>query len=111
MGFFVPDGDVKFPKTCEECHFYDGLLCCVLDVYLHAPEQRYDECPLIEVPAIGSKVKDLMTGHIFTIQSVKLMNPKSSYKLFITCGNPGTNDYACFYDTWLGKSYELIQET
>ena len=51
MGFYVPTNrDVKFPKACEQCHFYDGLLCCVLDTYVHDPENKHEECPLIEIP-------------------------------------------------------------
>ena len=51
MGFYVPTNrDVKFPKACEQCHFYDGLLCCVMDTYVHNPENKHEECPLIEIP-------------------------------------------------------------
>ena len=51
MGFYVPTNrDVKFPKACEQCHFYDGLLCCVMDTYVHDPENKHEECPLIEIP-------------------------------------------------------------
>ena len=54
MGFYVPtNNDVKFPKACEHCHFYDGLLCCVLDTYLHDPENKQEDCPLIPVPEHG----------------------------------------------------------
>ena len=51
MGFYVPTNrDVKLPKACEQCHFYDGLLCCVMDTYVHDPENKHEECPLIEIP-------------------------------------------------------------
>ena len=51
MGFYVPTNrDVKFPKACEQCYFYDGLLCCVMDTYVHDPENKHEECPLIEIP-------------------------------------------------------------
>ena len=51
MGFYVPtNNDVKFPKACEHCHFYDGLLCCVLDTYIHDPENKQEDCPLVPVP-------------------------------------------------------------
>lgn len=54
MGFYVPTNkDVKFPKAYEQCHFYDGLLCCVMDTYIHDPENKHGECPLIEVPPHG----------------------------------------------------------
>ena len=54
MGFYVPTNkDVKFPKACEQCYFYDGLLCCVLDTYIHDPENKQEDCPLIPVPPHG----------------------------------------------------------
>ena len=57
MGFYVPtNNDVKFPKACEQCYFYDGLLCCVLDTYIHDPENKHGECPLIEVPPHGDLI-------------------------------------------------------
>ena len=57
MGFYVPTNkDVKFPKACEQCYFYDGLLCCVLDTYIYDPENKHGECPLIEVPPHGDLI-------------------------------------------------------
>ena len=57
MGFYVPTNrDVKFPKACEQCHFYDGLLCCVLDTYIYDPENKHGECPLIEVQPHGDLI-------------------------------------------------------
>ena len=57
MGFYVPTNkDVKFPKACEQCYFYDGLLCCVLDTYIYDPENKYGECPLIEIPPHGDLI-------------------------------------------------------
>ena len=60
MGFYVPTNrDVKFPKACEQCHFYDGLLCCVMDTYVHDPENKHEECPLIEIPDNHGRLGDL----------------------------------------------------
>lgn len=57
MGFYVPTNkDVKFPKACEQCYFYDGLLCCVLDTYIYDPENKHVECPLIEVSPHGDLI-------------------------------------------------------
>ena len=57
MGFYVPTNrDVKFPKACEQCHFYDGLLCCVMDTYIYDPENKHGECPLIEVSPHGDLI-------------------------------------------------------
>ena len=57
MGFYVPTNkDVKFPKACEQCYFYDGLLCCVLDTYIYDPENKHGECPLIEVQPHGDLI-------------------------------------------------------
>lgn len=54
MGFYVPtNNDVKFPKACEHCHFYDGLLCCVLDTYIHDPENKQEDCPLVPIQPHG----------------------------------------------------------
>lgn len=54
MGFYVPTNkDVKFPKACEQCYFYDGLLCCVLDTYIYDPENKQEDCPLIPIPPHG----------------------------------------------------------
>ena len=66
MGFYVPTNkDVKFPKACEQCHFYDGLLCCVLDTYIYDPENKHGECPLIEVPPHGDLIdRDAARGSI-----------------------------------------------
>ena len=59
MGFYVPTNrDVKFPKACEQCHFYDGLLCCVMDTYVHDPENKHEECPLIEIPENHGRLID-----------------------------------------------------
>ena len=60
MGFYVPTNrDVKFPKACEQCYFYDGLLCCVMDTYVHDPENKHEECPLIEIPDNHGRLGDL----------------------------------------------------
>lgn len=60
MGFYVPTNrDVKFPEACEQCHFYDGLLCCVMDTYVHDPENKHEECPLIEIPDNHGRLGDL----------------------------------------------------
>ena len=57
MGFYVPtNNDVKFPKACEHCHFYDGLLCCVLDTYIHDPENKQEDCPLVPIPPHGDLI-------------------------------------------------------
>jgi hypothetical protein len=64
MGFYVPTNkDVKFPKACEQCYFYDGLLCCVLDTYIYDPENKHGECPLIEVQPHGDLIdRDALTA-------------------------------------------------
>ena len=73
MGFYVPTNkDVKFPKACENCYFYDGLLCCVLDTYIYDPENKHGECPLIEVPPHGDLIdREALTAAICSRLCIK----------------------------------------
>ena len=83
MGFYVPtNNDVKFPKACEHCYFYDGLLCCVLDTYIHDPENKHGECLLIEVPPHGDLIdRDALKASICSrlcIKSEKYLSPEEA---------------------------------
>lgn len=83
MGFYVPTNkDVKFPKACEQCYFYDGLLCCVLDTYIYDPENKHGECPLIEVPPHGDLIdRDALKAAICSrlcIKSEEYLSPEEA---------------------------------
>ena len=73
-----------------------------LKPYADAEEQGR----LVILPCkIGDKVLDKIADHIFTIQMVEL-----GYKAgtLFRCGNPGTSDYAAFYDFELGERFDIL---
>ena len=92
MGFYVPTNrDVKFPKACEQCHFYDGLLCCVMDTYVHDPENKHEECPLIEIP----------DNHGRLIDADEFLKRAIGTKCF-------RGDYALMLEELVGESVTII---
>ena len=92
MGFYVPTNrDVKLPKACEQCHFYDGLLCCVMDTYVHDPENKHEECPLMEIP----------DNHGRLIDADEFLKRAIGTKCF-------RGDYALMLEELVGESVTII---
>lgn len=54
---------------------------------------------------VGDKVWDKIADHIFTIQTVELGHKAGT---LFRCGNPGTDDYAAFYDFEIGKRFDVL---
>ena len=44
---------MEMPTHCDDCTFYDGIFCARTGYYIHYPEEKLEECPLIEVPDHG----------------------------------------------------------
>lgn len=73
-----------------------------LKPYADAEEQGR----LVILPCkVGDKVRDKIADHIFTIERVELGHKAGT---LFRCGNPGTDDYAAFYDFEIGKNIEIL---
>lgn len=73
---------------------------------LAAYEDAEEQGRLVMLPcAVGDKVRDKIADHIFTIQIVEL-GPKLG--TLFRCGNPGTADYAAYYDFEIGERIEIL---
>lgn len=71
-----------------------------------AYEDAKEQGRLVMLPcAVGDKVRDKIADHIFTIQIVEL-GPKAG--TLFRCGNPGTADYAAYYDFEIGERIEIL---
>ena len=44
---------MDMPTHCDDCTFYDGIFCAWTGYYIYYPEEKLEECPLIEVPDHG----------------------------------------------------------
>ena len=73
-----------------------------LKPYADAEEQGR----LVILPCkVGDKVRDKIADHIFTIQTVELGHKAGT---LFRCGNPGTDDYAAFYDFEIGERFDVL---
>ena len=100
MGFYVPtNNDVKFPKACEHCHFYDGLLCCVLDTYIHDPENKQEDCPLVPVPPHGRLIDADALMHEFEKAQRTMAQHGREYSCsFMSSGQELSTEWYCVED-------------
>ena len=47
---------MDMPTHCDDCTFYDGIFCARTGYYIYYPEEKLEECPLIEVPDHGDLI-------------------------------------------------------
>ena len=47
---------MEMPTHCDDCTFYDGIFCARTGYYIYYPEEKLEECPLIEVPDHGDLI-------------------------------------------------------
>lgn len=73
---------------------------------LAAYEDAEEQGRLMILPCkVGDKVRDKIADHIFTIQTVELGHRAGT---LFRCGNPGTDDYAAFYDFEIGERFDIL---
>lgn len=69
-------------------------------------EDAEEQGRLVILPCkVGDKVRDKIADHIFTIQTVELGHKAGT---LFRCGNPGTDDYAAFYDFEIGERFDIL---
>lgn len=73
---------------------------------LAAYEDAEEQGRLVILPCkVGDKVRNKICGHIFTVKTVELGHKAGT---LFRCGNPGTDDYAAFYDFEIGEKFDIL---
>lgn len=74
--------------------------------FIRKYEDAEEQGRLVILPCkVGDKVRDKIADHIFTIQTVELGHKAGT---LFRCGNPGTDDYAAFYDFEIGERFDIL---
>lgn len=95
--YAITGGNSIFPKSDKEEQALKKLA---------AYEDAEEQGRLIMLPCkVGDKVRDKIADHIFTIQTVELGHKAGT---LFRCGNPGTDDYAAFYDFEIGERFDIL---
>lgn len=101
------DGEVcpRVEKGAD-IHYIAGEFTQKVYDRLAAYEDAEEQGRLVMLPCkVGDKVRDKIADHIFTIQTVELGHKAGT---LFRAGNPGTDDYAVFYDFEIGERFDVL---
>lgn len=110
MRLTMRSGGTAYWKTGENAGYRPDDVCFRSEVErldkLATYEDAEEQGRLVILPCkVGDKVRDKIADHIFTIQTVELGHKAGT---LFRCGNPGTDDYAAFYDFEIGERFDVL---